>query len=230
MSYSVLVVEDDVGIRLGLEDSLLIAGYDVHSAADGETALGRALQGGLDVIVLDLILPAMDGLSVCAELRKQGVDTPVLILTAKTELEDVLRGFAIGADDYLTKPFEALELLARIRAVLHRSQSAAGETAPHDHVIGGLRVDIRNGIVWRGGQPVKLSTTERALLRYFIANPDQTLTRERILMEVWNSRLDESTRAIDAQVASLRRKMGDDPNRPRWIRTVFGQGYEFVPD
>ena len=230
MAYSVLVVEDDVGIRIGLEDSLRIAGYDVHAAGDGEAALDRALQGGLDVIVLDLMLPVMDGLSVCAELRKKGVDTPVLVLTAKTELDDILRGFAIGADDYVTKPFEALELLARIRAVVNRSQSTANEPAAGGRVIGGLCVDIRHGIVWRDGQPVELSTMERALLRYFVAHPDQTLTRERIFREVWNSRLHESSRAIDAQVASLRRKLGDDPGQPRLIRTVFGEGYEFVPD
>ena len=230
MSYCVLVVEDDVGIRLGLEDSLRIAGYEIHTAADGEAALARALQGGLDAIILDLMLPLMDGVSVCAELRKRGVDTPVLMLTAKTELEDVLRGFSVGADDYVTKPFDALELLARIRAVLNRSKPPGAAKATEGHVIGGLSVDIRNGIVWREGQAVALSTMERALLRYFIAYPDQTLTRERLLREVWNSRLSGSTRSIDAHVASLRRKIGDDPDRPRWIRTVFGEGYEFVPD
>ena len=230
MSYCVLVVEDDAGIRLGLKDSLRIAGYDVHTAEDGEEALSRALKGGLDAIVLDLMLPVMDGVSVCEQLRNKGVYTPVLMLTAKTELEDVVRGFAVGADDYLTKPFEALELLARIRALLNRSQPPGDRRINQGRVIGGLCVDIRKGVVWRGGEPVELSATERALLRYFIAHSGQTLTRERLLREVWNSRLSGSTRTIDAHVASLRRKIGDNPERPRWIRTVFGQGYEFVPD
>lgn len=230
MSYSVLVVEDDAGIRLGLEDSLRIAGYEVHTAGDGAAGLDRALQGGLDAIVLDLMLPVMDGLDLCTELRKKGVDTPVLMLTAKTELGDILRGFSVGADDYLTKPFEALELLARIRAVLHRSCPPIDEKAAQRRVIGGLSLDTRNGFVWRDGQAVELSATERALLRYFVAHPDQTLTRNRILRDVWNSRLSESTRTVDAHVASLRRKLGDNPDRPRWIRTVFGEGYEFVPD
>ena len=230
MSYCVLVVEDDVGIRLGLEDSLRIAGYEIYTAEDGEAALARATRVGLDAIILDLMLPLMDGASVCAELRNRGIDTPVLMLTAKTELEDVLRGFSVGADDYPTKPFDALELLARIRAVLNRSKPAGEAKATQGRGIGGLSVDIRNGIVWREGQAVALSTMERALLRYFIAYPDQTLTRERLLREVWNSRLSGSSRSIDAHVASLRRKIGDNPDRPRWIRTVFGEGYEFVPD
>ena len=230
MSHCVLVIEDDAGIRLALEDSLRIAGYDVHTAGDGTAALDRALHGGLDAIVLDLMLPEIGGLSVCAELRNKGIDTPVLMLTAKTELGDILRGFAVGADDYLTKPFEALELLARIRALVNRSQPPIDERVIQGRVIGDLCLDIRNSVVWRFGAAIELSATESALLRYFMAHPDQTLTRERLLRDVWDSRLSESTRTVDAHVASLRRKLGDTSDRPRWIRTVFGKGYEFVPD
>ena len=181
-------------------------------------------------LVSSLVFERADALEREVTFCVGGVTTPILMLTAKTELEDVLRGFSVGADDYLTKPFDALELLARIRAVLNRSKPPGEAKATQGRGIGGLSVDIRNGIVWREGQAVALSTMERALLRYFIAYPDQTLTRERLLKEVWNSRLSGSSRSIDAHVASLRRKIGDNPDRPRWIRTVFGEGYEFVPD
>ena len=229
MPYRVLVVEDEAGIRLGLEDSLRVAGYAVETVEDGEAALGRAASGNFDVIVLDLILPDRDGLSVCVELRNRGIRTPILMLTAKTRLEDMLRGFSVGADDYLTKPFEVMELLARIRAVLNRSRTASGETS-RDHVIGSLRFDARTGVVWRASDPVGLSAKESKLLLYFLAHPDETLTRERLLREVWESKLQAATRTIDLHVASLRKKIGDDPANPRWIRTVYGEGYEFVPD
>ena len=229
MPYRVLVVEDEAGIRLGLEDSLRVAGYAVETVEDGEAALGRAASGNFDVIVLDLILPDRDGLSVCVELRNRGIRTPILMLTAKTRLEDMLRGFSVGADDYLTKPFEVMELLARMRAVLNRSRTASGETS-RDHVIGSLRFDARTGVVWRASDPVGLSAKESKLLLYFLAHPDETLTRERLLREVWESKLQAATRTIDLHVASLRKKIGDDPANPRWIRTVYGEGYEFVPD
>ena len=216
MPYRVLVVEDEAGIRLGLEDSLRVAGYAVETVEDGEAALGRAASGNFDVIVLDLILPDRDGLSVCVELRNRGIRTPILMLTAKTRLEDMLRGFSVGADDYLTKPFEVMELLARMRAVLNRSRTASGETS-RDHVIGSLRFDARTGVVWRASDPVGLSAKESKLLLYFLAHPDETLTRERLLREVWESKLQAATRTIDLHVASLRKKIGDDPANPRWI-------------
>ena len=229
MSYRVLVVEDETAIRLGLEDCLRIAGYLVETAGDGEAALRRALRGGLDVIVLDLILPLMDGCSVCKQLRRMGIQTPVLIVTARSSPEDILRGFSIGADDYLTKPFESLELLARIRAVLKRSRSAAGTELEQGRSDAALHVDSEDGSVWRGRERVELSTKEQALLRYFMAHPYQILSREQILESVWKSRLGKSSRTVDVHVASLRRKIGDDPGRPRHIRTAFGEGYEFVP-
>ena len=229
ISHSVLVVEDEEGIRLGLEDLLHVAGYAVEMAEDGEEALQRALQRSFDAIVLDLILPVRDGLSVCRELRKKGIDTPVLMLTAKTELEDMLRGFSVGADDYLTKPFRALELLARLRALLKRGRPSIEARTPHGHTSGGLFADRETGLVWVGDKPVALQTREHALLLYFMAHPAETLTRERLLREVWKSELEDSTRTVDVRVASLRKKIENDPEHPRRIRTVFGEGYEFVP-
>ena len=229
MSYRVLVVEDEDSVRLGLEDCLRIAGYDVETAEDGQAALGRAMRGGLDVIVLDLILPAMDGVSVCSELRSMGIDTPVLMVTAKSRLEDRLRGFSVGADDYLTKPFESLELLARVKALLNRSQSRTDGETEQGSSAGDSSLDLRDGVVWYGNRPLELSNKEHALLRYLIAHPHQVLSRERILKALWRSPLGESTRTVDVHVASLRRKIGDDPARPRRIRTAYGEGYEFVP-
>jgi DNA-binding response OmpR family regulator len=229
MPYRVLVVEDEAGIRLGLEDSLRVAGYAVETVEDGEAALGRAASGNFDVIVLDLILPDRDGLSVCVELRNRGIRTPILMLTAKTRLEDMLRGFSVGADDYLTKPFEVMELLARMRAVLNRSQTASGQRSQY-HVIGSLRFDARTGVVWRASSQVGLSAKESRLLLYFLAHPAETLTRERLLRDVWESKLEASTRTIDLHVASLRKKIGDAPANPRWICTAYGAGYEFLSD
>ena len=230
MPYRVLVVDDEAGIRLALEDDLRVAGYEVETAEDGEAALRCALSREFDAIVLDLILPVKDGLSVCAELRNRGIDTPILMLTAKTRLEDMLRGFSVGADDYLTKPVEALELLARMRAVLKRSLPPTDSRTSQGNVIGGLRVDTRNGIVWRGSKAVPLSAKEYELLLYFTAHPGETLTRDRLLRDVWESGLKASTRTLDVHVGSLRRKIEGGQGSARWIRTVFGEGYEFVPD
>lgn len=230
MPYRVLVVEDEEGIRVGLEDYLHVAGYDVEVAADGEEALQLTRKRGFDAIVLDLILPVVDGLSVCKELRTRGIDTPVLMLTAKTDLEDILRGFTVGADDYLTKPFRALELLARLRALLKRSESQdTSNTAPRQ-TTEGLSVDPVRGIVLLDGKSVALTAKEYALLLFFVGHPTEVLTRDRILQEIWNSELGESTRTVDSRVSSLRKKIEADPESPRRIRTVFGEGYEFVPD
>ena len=230
MSFRLLVVEDETSIRVGLEDCLRASGYEVESVGDGQTALQRASSGGIDAILLDLILPLKDGLDVCAELRSNGIETPVVMLTARTQLEDTLRGFAAGADDYLTKPFEVLELLARIRAIERRSRQRAAEKAAPIIAFGTILVDTVRASVWRTSERVRLSTTEYALLHYFVTHPGETLSRERLLREVWKSEMETSTRTVDMYVAYVRKKIGDDPTNPRWIRTVYGQGYEFVPD
>jgi len=164
MAHRILLVEDELSIRVGLEDRLRIVGYEVETEENGEVAVERASESDIDLIILDLILPGKDGLEICRELRQNGIMTPVLMLTARAGLDAKLRGFAEGADDYVTKPFDALELLARVRAVLNRSKPPGDAKAAQGHVIGGLSVDIRNGIVWREGQAVALSTMERALL------------------------------------------------------------------
>ena len=225
-----LVVEDEAGISLGIEDSLRVAGYVVETADDGEEALQRASEGGFDAIILDLILPLMDGVQVCQELRKRGTDTPILMLTARTALKDRLRGFAVGADDYLTKPFEALELLARIRAILHRTALRTDKGDSQVHSFGDVRVHTTHGTVWRAAERLELSAKEYDLLHYFVTHPRESLSRQRLLEEVWKSESESQSRTVDVHVGWLRKKIGDDPGSPRWIRTVYGKGYEFVPD
>ena len=230
MPYRVLVVEDEIGIRVGLEASLRIAGCQVSTAADGEAATSLASEGGFDVIVLDLILPLKDGLAVCEELRAKDVTTPIVMLTARTQVEDRLQGFAAGADDYLTKPFEVMELLARIRAVMRRSQTAEGALAPQVFEFGDVRVDTASSAVWRGDERLRLSMMEYALLQYLVRHPSEVLDRRRILDEVWNSDPEVGPRTVDVHVAWLRKKIGDEKDGHRWIRTVHGKGYSFVPE
>lgn len=229
-SSHLLLVEDEPRIREALRDSLVLAGYEVETADDGMQALKRASQGGLDAIILDLMLPKKDGVAVCQELREDGIDTPVLMLTARTELNDMLKGFAVGADDYLTKPFQTLELLARIRALLHRAASRGEREKAHVYFFGQVRIDPIKRQVWRANQRVQLSTKEYDLLLYFVTHPNETLARERLLRKVWMTNPKTHTRTVDVHVAWLRQKIGDEDSSDRWIRTVYGKGYEFVPD
>lgn len=230
MPSRVLVVEDELLVREGLEDRLRIAGYDVETAEDGVAGWERALEGGFHAIVLDLVLPGKDGLSICAGLRHRGVDTPILMLTAKKQLDDRLRGFSAGADDYLTKPFDAMELLARMRVLLSRRIQGPQEKSERIHLIGGVRVSASSPVVRRAGKTVALTAKEHALLLYFLEHPRETLSRERLIRRIWASTSYKSTRTLDVHVASLRKKIEDDPANPRWIQTVYGVGYEFAPD
>lgn len=222
-----LLVDDELGIRVAVEDSLRIAGFVVEAAEDGAAALDLARQGGFDAIILDVLMPKKDGIEVCGELRSMGVMTPVLMLTVKSELKDRMRGFAVGADDYLTKPFEVMELIARIRAILRRT-----EPAPQLEVygFGDVRLDSRRAAVWRDGERIQLSAKEYQLLHYFVTHPDETLARQRLLNEIWKHKPLTATRTVDVHVGWLRSKIEADPSRPRWIRTVYGKGYEFVPE
>ena len=229
MPHRVLLVEDEIGIRTALEDSLRIAGYEVESAEDGEAALRLASDGGFDAIVLDVLLPLKDGVQVCDELRGLGIETPVLMLTVKSDLGDRMRGFAVGADDYVAKPYEPMEVLARIRALVRRASPGPAEAVAEVHRFGDVRVDTKRAAVWRGEERVTLSIKEFELLHYFLKHPDETLARSLLLKEIWNHKPSGATRTVDVHVGWLRKKIEEDPARPRWIRTVYGKGYEFVP-
>ena len=230
MPHRVLVVEDEIGMRIGLEDNLRIAGYKVETAEDGEQGLQRATQGRFDAILLDLILPVKDGLTVCQELRGKGIDTPVLMLTAKSQLEERLRGFAVGADDYLVKPFDFMELLARIRVALRRSLSSGGVGTESLFEFGDIHVDAKRAMALRGSDRLPLTDKEYNLLHYFVTHPSETIPRDRLLQEVWRSAPGSPTRTVDVHINWLRAKIEDDPKNPRWIRTVYGEGYKFLPE
>ena len=225
----VLLADSEIITRTALETSLRIANFIVAAADDGEEALRLASNGGFDIIVVDLGLPVKNGLMVCGELRASQVHTPVVMLSARDQVADRLDAFAAGADDYLTKPFEVLELIARIRAIVRRTLASPGSLATQVYKFGDLRVNTWNAAVWRGDERLRLSMMEYALLQFLIRHPGEVISRQRILEEVWSSDTEVGLRAVDMHVLWLRKKIGDDPSGPRWIRTVHGKGYAFVP-
>ena len=227
MEEKILLIEDEPGLRMTLGDRLSNEGYGIETASDGETGFRRASGGGFDLIILDLMLPKKGGLDICRDLRQQGLTTPILMLTARNQTVDKVLGLKIGADDYLTKPFEMPELLARIEALLRRASKAA-EGAPAVYQFGTIRVDFRRTEVLRDGKAVPLSAKEFQLLRYFIENRETTLSREQLLQEVWGYTSTTQTRTVDVHIAWLRQKLESDPKRPRWIVTAHKLGYRFT--
>ncbi|MBZ5619210.1 MAG: response regulator transcription factor [Acidobacteriia bacterium] len=226
MSARILLVEDEPGLVLTLSDLLTVEGYEVESATDGPTGLARAASEPFDLIVLDVMLPGKSGMDVLRELRRQGRDTPVLMLTAKTQLVDRVVGLKIGADDYVTKPFEAPELLARIEALLRRAKRE--KLAPvGSFEFGNIQVNFENGHVKKSGVPVSLAGKELELLRYLIDHRGSVVSRDELLEAVWEYQPGVSSRTIDVHVAWLRQKLEDTPQSPKHIHTVRGVGYRF---
>ena len=226
----VLLIEDEVGIRMTVQDRLEAEGYDVETAADGQEGYERALLGGIDLIVLDLMLPGKPGLDVCRDLRADGIPTPVLMLTAKGQLEDRVAGLRTGADDYLVKPFEMLELVARIEAMLRRDKMKGNSGTGGIYRFGEVRLDARQAAVFRRGKQLQLSAKEYQLLLYFVRHRREALTRDVLLQKVWKYRVGLSTRTVDVHVGWLRQKIEEEPRKPRWIVTRHGIGYIFDPE
>ena len=221
----ILLVEDEPGLRLTLSDRLRSEGYAVDTAAEGDEGFLKASGGGFDVLVLDVMLPGKSGFDICRDLRQQGDTTPILMLTARGQTVDKVLGLKIGADDYLTKPFETLELLARLEALRRRrSAPPAGATYQFDDV----KVDFKSTEVRRGADVLQLSAKEFQLLKYFIEHRNEMLSREVLLHEVWGYESTPSTRTVDVHVAWLRQKVEQDPKKPKLILTVHGMGYKFV--
>jgi two-component system alkaline phosphatase synthesis response regulator PhoP len=223
----VLLVEDEPALVLTLTDRLRSEGYDVDSAADGEAGYQAALSGMFDVILLDVALPGRSGFDVLRDLRQRRVDTPVVMLTARGQVVDRVLGLKLGADDYLPKPFDMLELLARIEAVLrrrHASPPATGGT----YAFGDVRVDFRRAEVRRQGALLDLSSLEFKLLRYFIEHRGDLLSRQELLEHVWGYPGVLQTRTVDVHVASLRQKLETHPGKPELIVTVHRMGYRFA--
>ncbi len=222
-----LLVEDEPGLQLTLSDRLAAEGYHVESAGDGDTAIRRAAGEPFDVIVLDVMLPGRDGFEVARTLRHQGIRTPILMLTARTQIVDRVVGLKLGADDYLTKPFDTMELLARLEALLRRAPPASG-AALERYQFGEILVDVRRAEVTRGNEMLDLSAKEFQLLRYFIEHRGATLSREELLQDVWGYTAMPSTRTVDVHVAWLRQKLEPNPRVPQYILTVHGLGYKFA--
>ncbi|HTF23032.1 MAG TPA: response regulator transcription factor [Candidatus Limnocylindria bacterium] len=224
MNENILLVEDEQALRMTLSDRLQSEGYVVDFSPDGEQGFEKATSLPFDLIILDIMLPRRSGLDVCRDIRLAGLATPILLLTARGQIVDKVAGLKLGADDYVTKPFDTLELMARIEALLRRAPTRTGQGILH---FGSIRVDIRGTQVTREGQPVYLSAREFQLLRYFTEHNGITLSRDEILREVWGYEVGTFTRTVDVHVAGLRQKLEKAPKKPELIITVPGIGYKF---
>jgi two-component system alkaline phosphatase synthesis response regulator PhoP len=227
MSQRILLVEDEPGLVITLTDRLANEGYEVQIANDGEAGLALALREIFDLIVLDIMLPRKNGFDVCRDLRQQNVHTPIIMLTARGQVIDKVLGLKLGADDYLTKPFEVLELLARIEALMRRAPVPGGGTG-ENYQFGDISVDFRSAEVRRSGSSIDLSGLEFKLLQYLIEHRGAALSRDALLDEVWGYDAMPSTRTVDVHIAWLRQKLETNPRRPQFIVTVHGRGYKFT--
>jgi two-component system alkaline phosphatase synthesis response regulator PhoP len=222
----VLLVEDEPGLVMTLTDRLAREGYAVEASPDGESGLERASAEAFDLVILDVMLPRLGGFDVIRELRKRGIETPVIMLTARGQVVDKVVGLKLGADDYVTKPFEMVELLARIEAKLRRAPDTLHPAEGHQ--FGEIRMDFRRAEITKAGEILELSAREFQLLRYFIEHRGATLSREELLNEVWGYNSMPSTRTVDVHVAWLRQKIEPNPRHPQFILTVHGMGYKFA--
>ena len=220
----VLLIEDEPALVRGLSDTLRSNGFVVATAIDGERGLDAALANDADVILLDVMLPKVNGYEICRAVRVQGIDVPILMLTAKGQEQDVILGLNLGADDYITKPFRTGELLARVRAVLRRRAAPAPVVR-----FGGCEVDFVARTVRRDGEIVDLTAKELALMIYLATRPDRALSRDVILNAVWGNAVFVTPRSVDRCVATLRAKVEPDPHRPTYIHTIRDIGYRFEP-
>ena len=224
MKEKLLLVEDEEALRMTLGDRLRSEGYVVDFADDGEQGLEKVTHLPYDLIILDVMLPRRNGFDLCQDIRRAGMATPILLLTARGQTADKVVGFKLGADDYVTKPFDTLELMARIEALLRRSIKRTGQGIQQ---FGSIRVDMKGTQVTRDGKTVYLSSREFQLLCYFIEHPGATLSRDEILRDVWGYEAGTFTRTVDVHVASLRQKLEKAPKRPEIILTIPGVGYKF---
>jgi DNA-binding response OmpR family regulator len=224
----ILIVEDDRHILMALEDDLTLEGYDVTGEMNGARALDKAREEAFDLIILDLMLPGLDGLDVCKQLRAERNLTPILMLTAKSQEVDKVLGLELGADDYVTKPFSPRELQARVKALLRRGRPADGSV--ERAAFGDVDVDFKGYSATKNGEPVDLTVREFELLRLLVSHPGEVLHRDTILNEVWGKEGDVFPRTIDTHVVHLRQKLEEDPAQPRYIVNVRGIGYKFVAD
>lgn len=224
----ILLVEDEPGLILTLTDRLVSEGFDVTSAVDGKAGFETAIAGKFDLMILDVMLPKKNGYDVARDLRQKGVETPILMLTAKGETIDKVLGLKLGADDYLTKPFEVIELLARIEALLRRSPNQTNGTTADVFRFGTVTIDFKRAEVSKGKARVDLSAMEFKLLHYLIENRGNVHSRDHLLDAVWGYDAMPTTRTVDVHIAWLRQKLEENPRHPHYIQTVHGLGYKFA--
>jgi DNA-binding response OmpR family regulator len=220
---ALLIVEDDPAIAMALEDDLSAEGYDVSVVSDGDAAVRRGKEGGLDGILLDVTLPGKDGFEVSRELRRAGVKTPIIMLTARSQEAEKVLGFEVGADDYVTKPYSARELRARIKAVLRR----VSEAPPDHYEFGDVRVDFSRREVRRAGAAIGLTPLEFKLLAVLVRHRGKALSRQQLMDDAWGRDTFVTDRVVDNQVANLRKKIEPDPAQPRYVLNLRGFGYRF---
>jgi DNA-binding response OmpR family regulator len=228
MSFRILLIEDEPGLVLTLSDLLTGEGYALETASDGESGLARASAGLFDLVILDIMLPRKTGFDVCRELRQKGIDSAVLMLTAKTQVADRVVGLKLGADDYLTKPFDPAELLARVQALLRRVQKE-DRIPVRTFAFDGIEADFERPLVTRHGDTVNLAAKEMQLFHFLVDHRERVVTREEILQKVWKYNSEVASRTIDVHIAWLRQKLEENPQHPRHIHTIRGKGYRFTP-
>lgn len=226
MNSKILLIEDEAGLILTLTDRLQSENFEVASATDGESGLQTASSQNFDLIVLDVMLPKKNGYDVCRDLRRKNITTPILMLTAKGETIDKVLGLKLGADDYLTKPFEVLELLARIEALLRRSPTS--NSSPENFSFGDVTVNFKRAEVTKNNEAIELSAIEFKLLQFLVENRGAVHSRDKLLDEVWGYDAMPTTRTVDVHIAWLRQKLETNPKHPQFIQTVHGLGYKFV--
>ena len=225
-----LLIEDEPGLVMTLTDLLGGEGYDVKSAQNGQEGFALACTGEFDVIVLDVMLPGMSGFDLCRDVRRRGIRVPILMLTARSELDDKVKGLHLGADDYLPKPFAVPELLARLQALLRRAALPEAVRNAKSYEFDSVVVDFRSTTVRRDGKAVEMSAREFELLCYLVEHRGATVSRRQLLKEVWGYDFAVLTRTVDVHFGLLRQKLEPDPKHPRHFLTVRGLGYKFVDD
>lgn len=227
MGKKILLIEDEAGLVRTLTDRLVKEGYEIELARSGDVGLKKAIEKSFNLIILDIMLPQKNGLDICRDLRQRNILTPIIMLTAKGEIVDRVLGLKLGADDYLTKPFDMLELLARVEALIRRS-SIPVSNSMDTYEFGLIRVDMRKSKVERQDKVVELSAREFALLRYFIEHRELIISRNELLDAVWSYDAMVSTRTVDVHISLLRQKLEVNPHHPQHILTIYGLGYKFT--
>jgi len=222
----ILIIEDDPATLAGLSDTLMEEHFEVSTVMSGQMGYEKAKGGGFDLIILDLVLPEKSGIDICKDLRKNGISTPILMLTGKKEEIDKVIGLEIGADDYVTKPFSIRELVARVKALLRRPQEIRPEV--EDYTFGNVYLNFKKQEVKKGDTPVELSVMEFKVMKYFVQREGEVIERNKLLDEVWGYENYPSTRTVDNFILNLRKKIEDDHSNPKHLLTVHGAGYKFV--